>query len=347
MKKLLSCLILGSLLFTVNSFAQDKEVDVSDKYPYMKVLDTLTYVETLTQPIKRKLRESKVDLNFFAGLLQGFDSNVNLDKDKKKDGFSDTSLNTEAIYNYTDDIRLRVENDTSYILYYTRPEATILDIDTEAGLETDLLDDMFTVGADYGFGYVMFPSDKDGTYISNRVRTFLKNNITPNLYHKISYKFMHKDFSHYKTRNSNRIRIGTLRKDNRNGIDYEVGVYLFDRAILRANVECYYNESNYKYFHYYDYWSVKIRPSAIYMITDKLYASGSFTYQQRNYDDRLSSEDDEHVYDDTYSFSASLLYDITNSFTAAINFYYIENVSNEPLQEYTGGTISAGIYYSF
>ena len=96
------------LLFCSVSFAQGTAtVKMEDKYSYLSVLN---YIDEITRPIKQTLKENKIDLNFFAGVLQGFDNNVNLDPDRKKDGFLDASLNTEVAYNYTDDIRQNHES---------------------------------------------------------------------------------------------------------------------------------------------------------------------------------------------------------------------------------------------
>jgi len=346
MKRLTITIILFCALFLYNTvtIAQEAaQVKSEDKYDY---LAGLTYIDTITQPVKRALRENKIDLNFFAGILQGYDNNVNLDPDRKKDGFLQTSLDTELTYNYTDDIRLKVENDTSDIAYYNTHSANMLDIYNKAGLELDLYRDMFTVGTDYALDLVIFPIDIDGTYLGNQVRAYLKHNITSWFYQKIMYKFLNKNFTRGRTKKADGEQ-GGYRKDYRNGMDYEVGTYISDKAVLRAGIEFYYNKSNYKYFNYYDFWSFKVTPSCIFLITDKLSVSGSFSYQQRLYDARLSSETDAHVYDDTYTVNASVLYDLTKSFTLVLNYLYRENSSNEPLQKYSGSIITGGVYYSF
>lgn len=337
--------ILLTVFFSVNCFAEDSlEAKAESKFDY---LEAITHIEVLTDPVKRHLRKNNINLDFFGGVLQGYDNNVNLDPDRKKAGFLETSLDTEITYNYTDDIRLKVENYTTNVLYYDATDADLLDIYNKAGLEADIFDDMLTVGADYGLEFVIFPNDEDGTYLGNQAGIFIKHNISPNLYHKLGYKYLHKGFAHDKTLNSTPLRTSSLRKDNRHSFDYEAGFYFLDRAIIKTSVELYHNDSNYEYFKYYDFWSFKIKPSVILKIMDKLYASSSFSYRQRRYEDRRSSQHDAHVYDDTYSFNASLLYELTKSFTFAVNYSYRENVSNDPLQKYSGSIITGGLYYSF
>ncbi len=333
------------LLFCCASFAQEAAtVKAEDKYSY---LTALNYIDEVIRPLKQTLKENKIDLNFFAGVLQGFDNNVNLDPDRKKDGFLDASLNTEVAYNYTDDIRLKVENYTTSVLYYNVNSANMFDFYNRAGLELDIFEDRVMVGADYVLDYVLFPNDKNGTYLGNEAKVFIKHKLTPDFYHKLGYKFLHKGYADDRTRGSNMEKTETTRTDDRNEIDYEVGLYLFNRLILRTSIEFYKNDSNYQYMDYYDYWSFKVRPSLMYSITKNLYTSASFSYQQRRYDDRLSSNNDEHVQDNTYVFNTSILYDLSKSFTVAINYSYRENVSNDSLQKYSGSIVTGGLYYSF
>ena len=343
LKTTILMLVVYSIAF--NAFAQQAAtVKAEDKYSYLEALST---IDRMTAPIKNTLKENNIDLNFFAGVLQGFDNNVNLDPSRKKDGFLETSLNTEVAYNYTDDIRLRIENYTTDIIYYNVNNANMLDIYNEIGYQVDILDDMFTFDVGYVLEYVYFPCDEDGTYFGNEAGASIRHNIFEDLYQEVGYKFSNKLFSNDTIRNASGDMDSELRRDFRNGAGYEIGYHVMDRAIIRTTIDVYENEGNYEYFDYYDYWSFKVRPSFIVSLTKKLYASGSFTYEQKRYKGRLSTENDEHVYDNTYSFNVSGMYNLSESFIVAVNFGYRENESNEPLQKYSGSIVTAGAYYSF
>ncbi len=345
MKRLIIYNLFILFLFSNLSFAQeDGSVRQEDKLAYLTGLD---YIDTLTQPVKRTLRDNNIDLNFFAGVLQGLDTNVNLDSEKKVDGFLETSLNAELTYNYNNDLRIRVENYTTDILYYNVNSANLLDVYNEVAMETDLFNKLLTAGGEYAFEYVLFPNDEDGTYFGNHARAYLKHRITRNIYHEISYKFLIKSFTHDKTLAEDDTRTDKLRQDVRNALEYEIGFYIMDKAILKTDIEIYKNNGNYQYFDYYDYYSFKVRPSLVLMFTDKFYGVGSFSYQHRGYDDRLSTKNDERVMDDTYIFNGSLLYDISKSFTFAFNYSWRQNSSNEPNQKYAGTILTAGLYYYF
>ena len=223
-----------------------------------------------------------------------------------------------------------------------------MDIYTTFGVEGDLyfLDFKFTLDADYGFDFVYFPFDEDGTYLGNEVNVSAKHFITDSLYYKVGYFFLHKYFTSNKVLDAHGNTSDDLRKDSRNGIESEFGIY-FDKAVLKLRGNVFYNDSNDQYSDYYDYWSWRLKPSVILLLTDKLYTIASFAYEQRNYDRRLSTKNNETVYDDTFTLNGSLLYDITPTFTLALNYSYRENVSNEPLQKYSGSIITAGAYFTF
>jgi hypothetical protein len=345
MKKLIVFGLL-MMLFAGPIHAEDYLRDPREEGVY-KYLSMITHLEKFTDPIKRQMKKHNIDLDFFAGVLGGFDNNVDLDSDRKKDALTEVSLNTEATYNYTDDLRIRLENYTTNVMYFNINEANLIDMYNEFAMETDLLDDLLKFGAEYALEFVVFPNDEDGSFHSNHVRPYIRHNITPYLYHEFDYKFLYKWYEHDKTIHADGYRTSNRRRDERHAIDYVAGVYIGDKAMLKTKIELYHNNGNYEYRKYYDYWLFKIKPSVTVKVTDRLYASSSFAYQQRRYDGRLSSEDDEHVFDDTFVYNASLLYDLTKSFTAVVNFSYRENASNEPLQRYSGSLVTAGLYYSF
>jgi len=342
-KKICLLLTLFLIILNISLFAEEEEIQ--DKYPFLSAPDHIT---AMVRPAKRFLRENKIELDFFAGVLQGYDNNVDLNPDRNADGFLQTSIDTDLAYNFTDDFRFKLGSDITNILYYQFNDADLLDIYTTLGFETDLylLDFKFTLDTNYGFDVVYFPFDEDGTYLGNEVNVSAKHYINDSIYYKVGYFFLHKYFTSNKALGSNGNTTDDLRKDSRNGFDCEFGIY-FEKAVLKLKGHIFYNESNDLYYDYYDYWSWRLKPSVILLLTNKLYTIASFAYEQRNYDDRLSTKNNETVYDDTYTLNGSLLYDITPTFTLAVNYSYRENASNEPLQKYSGSIITAGAYFTF
>ena len=137
------------------------------------------------------------------------------------------------------------------------------------------------------------------------------------------------------------------RVNSRNIISHNIGAN-FDNFSARLTNEFYINNSNYDYQDYYDYWAYRVRPSIMYFFSDQLYANVSFTYKRTDYNDRRNSQDsNDTVYDNTYIVNTSVYFDLTEEFTMGITYSYRENRSNDPLQKYSGSTVSAGVYYTY
>lgn len=337
MKKIILFIIVTFLVCT-NASAEDV---------YLRALNAVRHIEDFTRPLKRHLKKNNIDLEFFGGMIAGYDNNVNLDPDRKKDMFIEGSLNTEATYNYTDDLRLKVENYTTNTWYLNENEANLIDVYNKINMESDLFDDAITFGTDYALENAIFPNDEDGTYLGSHARVYVRHNIFPYLYHEMGYRFLYKWYANDRTLHADGYRTENSRKDARHGMDYEAGMRILDRLILKTGLVWHHNNANYEYFKFYDFWYFSVRPSFLYKITDRFYASGNYTYRQRRYDGRLSTKNNEHVYDDTNSFTFSGLYDLTESFTLVVSYSYRENTSNEPVQDYSGSLVTGGVYYSF
>ncbi|MCK4462751.1 MAG: hypothetical protein KAU58_00385, partial [Candidatus Omnitrophica bacterium] len=145
----------------------------------------------------------------------------------------------------------------------------------------------------------------------------------------------------------NKLKQGDLRKDVRYTGEYEAGIYLWDFIKIKENIRIYRNDSNDQYYDYYDYYAFRTKTSLVTIFTEKLYSITSFAYTRKLYDDRLSTENSVHQKDNFYVFNASLLYELTPSFTLATGYSYRENTSNEPLEKYSGSICTVGLYYTF
>lgn len=345
-KKITIITLVASLLFSTPGFSvTDKKDDSLLGVGY--ILDKMDFITYFTRPLKQKLHDNKIDLNFMGGILQGIDNNVFLDSSRKKDGFLQNTVTGDIFYNYTDDIRLGFGMDFTDIVYYKFSDNNLIDLNFKPKFQVDFLDDRLSFETEYMFDWVCFPSDENSTYINNRMSFFLRNNVTKDFYHKGGFKLEYKNYTSGKVYNSDATRSDRERSDIRYTGEYQFGMKIYKYARIKQTVEFYRNDSNDQFMDYYDYWAVKERTSLTAYFTRKLYSISSFSLTHKMFDDRLNSNDRALEKDNLYVFNVSVLYDITPSFTLSAAYSYRENTSNEPLEKYSGSIITMGLYYSF
>ena len=339
-------IFLFAFMLVTSNFLHAEEV-VSNQSPISYILDKMDFVTYFTKPIKQNLAQRGIDLDFFGGVIQGVDNNIFLDPSRTRDAFLQTSTSGDLTYHFTDDLRGTLDADITNIIYYRFNDNNLLDISGNPGLEVDFIKDYFTLEFDYLFDWLFSPFDEDGSYITNRYSVFLRHNACEQLYHRGGFRLEYKRFTDRKAFGSNRVKKSALRSDVRYTGEHETILYLGDNIKLRENIQLYRNDSNDQFFDYYDYFAFRSKTSAVAIFTEKLYSILSFTYTRKNYDDRLSSQNNTHQKDNLYVFNISLLYDLTPSFTLTTGYSYRENNSNEPLEKYSGSIFTVGLYYTF
>lgn len=347
MRYLKSLFIMLVIAIIFSNFAVAENETIQDKLGITYVLDKLDFITYFTKPLKQKLRENKIDLDLFGGIIQGFDNNIFLDPSRTRDAFLQNAVAGDLTYHCTDDIRLNLDADIVNILYYRFNDNNLLDIEANPGIELDFLEDYLTLTADYKFEWLFFPYDEEGSYISNQYSMFLQNNICEEFYHKCGFRLEYDHFTDGKANGSNNVKTDDLREDMCYTGEYELGIYLWDFIKIKENIQAYRNDSNNQYYDYYDYFAFRAKTSVVAIFTEKLYSVTSFTYTRKLYDDRLSTENNVHQKDNLYVFNMSLLYELTPSFTLAAGYSYRENTSNEPLEKYSGSVCTVGLYYTF
>jgi len=345
-KKALILAVVLSFVAIANCMAQVTAGEIMQDIKNF-IWSTDEKVAKFVRPVKEGLKEKRLDVDFFAGMSQGFDNNVNLDPERRKDGFFEVTLGADLGYAYSDDLRLMSDSMITELLYYNANESNFLDLSNKTTIELDIWDDAAALGGSYAFNTAFFPVDKDASYTAHKIGTYLKTGNYDPFYHKLKYDFSYKNYHKYRTRRHSGIKSETEVGIVNNSVGHEGGWLLFDMVLLKNLTEFGRSSSNYYFMHYYDYWFFKLKPSIVLFATDELSLTSSFQYTKKDYDDRTSSEDDEHVYDDNYRLNFGLIYRITKSCSLSGNYSYRDNRSNEPLQKYAGSVWTLGVYYTF
>jgi hypothetical protein len=280
-------------------------------------------------------------------IQQGYDNNVNLNPSRDKDAFQQGLFSLELGYDETGNTLLKAGVDVFETIYYKYNDNNLLDVAPYLGFDWEFARD-FVWKNQIAFDYFSYPNKSSNTFIGLELKTALRHYLSDILYHELEYNYIQR---WYTKRKIVLVNAGTgteEREDTRNKIKYTWGVFLFDSAFLKLSNEFYYNDSNDEFQEYYDYWAYKVKPSVMYFFTDKLYAYGSCSWKYRDYKDRRNTEDaEETVTENTWIFSSSLYYDVTENLTFELTCSYSENYPSDPFYKYSGTIVTGGFFYSF
>jgi len=323
-----------------SSFALDEQI--TDKYP----------VEEPSSPQEERTREPgyqpdrRVNITGFAGILQGYDNNVDLDSERHNDGFNQGIANVDVTYEQTKDLKLKAGVDVFELIYYKYNIDNLSDISPYTGVDLELTPGLVSRNR-FAFDYFSYPNRKESTFAGITLSSYLRHFILEDIYHELGYEYLYRWYPDRK------ITLGSLetgdddRVDGRHKTKYNIGVYS-TRLFVKLSNEISWNDSNNGYQNYYDYWLYRVKPSVMFFFTDRFYTDVSFVYKYTHYNDRRSTENSTRVVrDHTYMANTSFYYDISRNVTFGLTYSYSENQSNDPFQKYSGSILSGGIYYSF
>jgi len=296
--------------------------------------------------IKKVASRDTLVTDMVAGVVQGFDSNVNLDSAKKSDCYTEESLDVHFKYPIISSTDALFGFNVTNVNYYKVTDANIFDGIANFDI-SHKFSDAISLSAGYKLDCMWYPRDSSGTFLGNEFNASLKQKINRIIHQKFSYRILIKDYAHRKVRISNSTLTSDLRRDVKNTFEHEASFYLTDVTKLKIVNQYNINDSNFQYDDYYDYGAYRAGGSLIQFLTKKLYTATAFYYQRKIYDNRPVSDRNSRQKDNLYIVSVSALYDLTKDMSVFVNYSHRENHTNEPLEKYSGYICSAGLYYSF
>lgn len=332
-------LFLVSLsLITVNA-ADINEEQTTEKYLGKSEEKAYKKVEVVKEGQRYKTK-------LLVAAIQGYDNNVFLDSRRERDTFSEGILDAGVTYPLNGRWDVLGGISAHDVTYWKATDANIVDTDLKFGFEGKLLWDM-TVTTYNDVEFLEYQANADGNYFGDRTGIVLKQKLPNDFFHSFSYEYFYKDYSDRKALNGWGGLTDKNRKDNRNTLYYDLGVYL-KKSMFKVFGEYYLNRSNDNFLDYYDYDSLRLGSSMIYLITNKMSAYLSYYRQFKNYSDRTIPGDNTYGEKDrTWVTAASLFYDISKNTTLGLNYSYRQNLSNNPAQKYSGSITSLGLYCRF
>ncbi len=360
-KFILCVLLSASLVLSQTAFGLDD--DVAEKFPStgdsQDIKDARAIQKALraddeptTNPLQRvwNMIPSEVMQRFewdlYLDVQQGYDNNVNLDSQRLADGFSQIVANAQTIYKLTDKIYVNAGTDVFNMIYYNQKNENIFDVAPYVGFDVEFTRDLIWYNkATYDFFW--YPNSKEDTVVEIRAETSIRQYLMSNTYHQLTFEYTNRWYPDRKIFTVDGRKGNNDRRDERYKGKYRIATF-YSKFVFRLDNEFYYNDSDDMFQDYYDYWVYRVRPSLLYFITDKFYIDTGLIYKYTDHDDRRSTANSMRtVKENLFIFSASAFYDLTKNVTMQFTYSYSENVSNEPIEQYSGSIVTGGFYYSF
>jgi len=278
----------------------------------------------------------------------GYDNNAHLDSERTGDAFGQVFFKTNFISPITRDKRVQgiLGYEFMNLMYAGESGLDVIRNSLTAGVENKINKEWELRGGYRmdAYSYINSGSDK---FFENSLYWNVRQNLPKKMYHQLGYEVAFKNYPSRHTRLTATIDTDKKRNDWRNGMNYEVGKY-FEKDLIRLSYDYFNNNSNEHFLNYYDYDSYKITASVTHLFNDKVFGLVSFSRQYRGYRSRTITLDTgvkEH--DRTYLFATALYYNFNKQLTFGLSYTYRENVSNEPIENYSGSLIAISSYYRF
>ena len=333
-----SLLLIAIFPLSVNA-ADINEEQTTEKYLGKSEEKAYSKVETVKEG-------QRYTTKLLVAAIQGYDNNVFLDPRRVQDTFSEAIVDAGVTYPLSGRWDVIGGISAHDITYWKATDANLVDTNLKFGFEGKLLGGM-TLTTYNDVEFLEYQANADGNYFGDKVGLVLKQKLPNNFFHSFSYEYFYKNYSDRKALDGTGVSTDRDRMDNRNTVYYDLGVYL-KKSMFKVFGEYYYNKSNDNFLDYYDYQSLRFGSSLTYLLTDKMSASFSYYRQFRNYTDRTIPGDNTAAEKDrTWVSSASVFYDIYKNATLGLSYSYRQNLSNNPIEKYSGSITSLGLYCRF
>ncbi|MFH1878543.1 MAG: hypothetical protein ABH883_07035 [Candidatus Omnitrophota bacterium] len=311
------------------------------------------YVSALPSPQQEAKEQAfaprpggKMKVTGFVDIQQGYDNNVDLDSNRFKDGFLQTTANIDTAYSFTETFKFRGGADYFQTIYYKHNKNNLSDVSPYIGFDYEFMPGVVSRNR-FIFDYFSYPNEKENTFTGIVLSSYIRQYFCDYIFHEAGYEYLRRWYPDRATFDDNGFYGLFDRADERYRMKYNLG-FIFPRAFFTLSNEFQINDSNDKYQEYYDYSLYRLKPSVIFFLRDDLYTDIGLLYKYTAYKDRRSTENsDKKERDNTFLFNVSVYYEFMKNVTLGITYSYSENISNDPFQKYSGSILSGGLYYSF
>lgn len=288
-----------------------------------------------------------LDADFTIGVLGGFENNAYLDSSRKGDIFTQDFLDSDITFKVSDLFRLKLKYYLDNITYSEVTDNSFLSNTLEPGFQLNFSNKLILDGR-YNFQAVDYYKNERGEFIKNGAVSNIRYYLTDNLFFDAGYIFAFYKYDDFKAKGADKIETDSTREDARHIINGDIGIIFKKGILLKLKGNYCFNDSNDKYNDYYDYEYYTLGASLIHPVTKRLFGVWGGSYQRKDFDSRRTLDDSAKIeHDDLYTLNAGLYYQLTRDCLLGATYTYLQNHSNEPIQEYSDSIVTCGIYYSF
>jgi len=182
--------------------------------------------------------------------------------------------------------------------------------------------------------YNYYPKGKDSAYRNLKFVGRVRQYVYGKSYHQIQYEWFVRDYATRNARTGAGAETLSNRVDVRNRLRYKVGTTV-NKVLMSCENEYYWHDSNDARNDFYDTEVWKINNSVSGNVTKKLYLSGGFAFERKNYAERkVNGMSAEARYDDKYTLSSGASYDVNDTWKVSYDLTFDHLDSNEPTGEY-------------
>lgn len=283
---------------------------------------------------------------FSSGVVQGYESNVDLDGERR----GDTFIEENASLTFRPVFRPWAQGEFSWDLLksnfleltdsdlWSNTFSALLKVQPHRILRLDL-------GGEYGI--LNFPRDSDSSFDDRRVKAHLSAAQTGWLTHKAGWVYQ---LRVYDTRNAldadSRQVAGLSREDQRHTAQYELQ-FRFPRTFVKIGGDFYRNLSNDQSQEYYDWQGVRLKGVLTQVLKAGRILIFSASHERKNYEVRSVPAINVAERDNLLTLAGSFLYPLNSRILLTPSVTYRHQDSNDPRLDFTDWIFQVGVSVSF
>ncbi len=278
----------------------------------------------------------------------GHDSNVTFDSKRKRDVFHQETIMGSVQYNHPSLNHLLgagkfgVQGGFDYLNYSKQNESDYRNSKISPFVTFDLTKTL-SLKSEYTFKNSSYRNDDHITYGSHELKVSLAEARIPMWLHKLYGSTAYNSYPHRKQLSASNTDLDGQRTDRHHEMGYDFTFFPSDKFVMGANAAYQLNDSNDLFQDTNDYVGCKTTGYIYLVLNDRMSWVGAAGYDFKDYGHkllptRLGTERDEFVYVANY-----LYFNLSSRTQFIVSYLFDQNYSNDPVLDFTGHIITAGV----